>query len=88
MKLLEERAKTHGDYNETARTAQKLKDLFRYHAFAGKFTPKQIESLDMIATKLARLLHGDINEPDHFRDIAGYALLAIGEEAEAKDENA
>jgi len=79
MKLLKERAATHGNYSDTAKTSQKLKELFRYHAFANKFTPEQVESLDMIAAKLARILHGDPHEPDHWRDIAGYALLAIKE---------
>lgn len=83
MQLLTEREKTHGPYGNTAKTAQKLKNLFRYHAFANKFTHEQVESLDMIAVKLARIMCGDPHEPDHWRDIAGYALLAIKERDDA-----
>jgi hypothetical protein len=38
---------------------------------------RQCESLDMIAMKMARIMSGDPSEPDHWQDIAGYALLAI-----------
>jgi hypothetical protein len=79
MQLLSERAKTHGDYNMTARTSQKLKDLIRASPSYVDMSRTQQESLDMIAVKLARIMCGNPHEPDHWRDIAGYALLAIGE---------
>jgi hypothetical protein len=33
------------------------------------------ESLDMIATKIGRILYGDPNHHDSWHDIAGYAKL-------------
>lgn len=78
MQLLQERAKTHGDYNQTAKTAQMIKRLFQHAPAQMDFSERQKESLDMIAVKLARIMCGDPHEPDHWRDIAGYALLAIG----------
>jgi len=35
------------------------------------------QSLAMIALKLSRILCGDPQEPDHWRDIAGYATLVL-----------
>ena len=43
----------------------------------------QLESMDLILTKIARILSGDPNEPDHWRDIEGYARLANKEEDNA-----
>lgn len=77
MQLLQERAKTHGDYSQTAQTAQMLKRLIRYAPSYMDMSERQKESIEMIAVKLARIMCGDPHEPDHFRDIAGYALLAI-----------
>jgi hypothetical protein len=74
---LKERGRTHGDFTETAHVAQELKSLL-YAAQSthnGARTPAMSEALDMICTKLARIVCGDPNEPDHWRDIAGYARL-------------
>lgn len=79
MQLLQERKKTHGHYDQTAQTAQMLKRLIRHAPSYMDTNERQRESLDMIAVKLARIMCGDPHEPDHWRDIAGYALLVIGE---------
>jgi hypothetical protein len=34
-----------------------------------------MEALEMICTKIARILSGNPNDPDHWKDIAGYAEL-------------
>jgi hypothetical protein len=77
MQLLQERAKTHGDYGQTAQTAQVLKRLIRHAPAYADMSERQKESLEMIATKLARIMCGNPHEPDHWKDIAGYALLAV-----------
>lgn len=46
-------------------------------------TATQLESLDMILHKCGRILSGDPNEPDHWRDIEGYARIANKEEDNA-----
>lgn len=38
-----------------------------------------IEALEMIATKEARILAGNASEKEHWRDIAGYAMLVVNE---------
>lgn len=80
MELLQEREKTHGNYGETAQTAQMLKRLIRHAPAYTDMSERQKESLDMIAVKLSRIMCGDPHEPDHWRDIAGYALLVTGGE--------
>ena len=74
--LIEEREKTHGDYSENARLSQATKDLWRSGRNWSALTPRQRESLELIATKVGRILAGDPDCADHYRDIAGYAVLA------------
>ena len=63
-----------GDFAKVARVALKLKDTFR----GGRhMSVVQIEALDLIATKLARIVCGDPNVIDHWEDIAGYAILVV-----------
>lgn len=40
-----------------------------------RLDPDQREALDMIASKIARILNGDPNYDDNWIDIAGYATL-------------
>jgi hypothetical protein len=75
MTLLYERKKTHGDYYRTAGTAQELKDVMRRGVNWKTLDDTQREALEMIATKIARVLSGNPHEADHWRDIAGYATL-------------
>ena len=72
MNVLEERAKTHGHFCDVARSAQVIKSEINK---ADHLDFTQIEALDMIATKIARILHGNPNESDHWLDIEGYARL-------------
>lgn len=77
MQLLQERAKTHGDYELTAKVAQKLKAMIRNSPSYPDMNERQCESLEMIACKMARIMCGDPHERDHWVDVSGYALLAI-----------
>lgn len=75
LKILEERKKTHGNYNTHAVMAQNMKRVVRVSPNSGKLTDAQMEGLDMILHKVARILNGDPNHRDHWDDIAGYATL-------------
>lgn len=80
--LLGERARTHGDFARTAATAQGLKSLLSAEMLllenrGGALGEEQREALDSICTKLARIVCGDPNHADHWRDIAGYAGLVV-----------
>ena len=79
MDILDEREKTHGPFMATAAKAQQLKDAMRGGKNWDEMDDTQREALQMIASKIARILSGDYNETDHWRDIAGYASLAVQE---------
>lgn len=70
---LSAREVTHGKYRDTAEIAQELKGVVRKND--AQLTDPQRETLDLICTKIARILSGNPNEPDHWHDIAGYARL-------------
>ncbi len=72
---LNERRKTHGDFSLNASISQHLKAALEQHAAWGMLEPTQREALHMICHKMSRILAGNPNEPDHWRDIAGYATL-------------
>ena len=75
--ILNERANTYGSFETVAGTAQDIKSLI-HTALIGNPTvldADQVEALDMIATKIARILNGNPNHVDSWIDIAGYATL-------------
>ena len=76
MNLLNEREKTHGDYADVARVAQCLKGALQVGP-VDVLPDVHRESLDLICTKMARIVCGDHNEPDHWTDIMGYAKLVL-----------
>jgi hypothetical protein len=71
--LLNEREQTHGRFEEVAYTARTI----RYAMTRDGLSAVQEEALNMIASKLARIACGNPDEPDHWRDIAGYAELVV-----------
>jgi hypothetical protein len=73
--LLNERAKTHGDYPVVAAIAQQLKETLRQTPGWQNLSDVQRETLDMECSKNARILSGNPNEPDHWDDKAGYNRL-------------
>lgn len=75
--VLKEREQTHGNFVVTAACAQKLKmTLQDFILTDSKLSLVQRESLHLICTKLARIVCGDSNNVDHWKDISGYATLA------------
>jgi hypothetical protein len=73
--LLDEREITHGDYATKCRFIQAFKQMIRHAEGFDDLSPAQRESLDMIATKIGRILHGDPNHKDSWLDVSGYAEL-------------
>lgn len=74
--LLVERGSTHGDYTEQASLSVTLRSLLQTGASARRLTAVQTDAITMICVKLSRIVNGDPNFKDHWRDIAGYAKLA------------
>lgn len=77
QQIIESRESSHGDYRKQAAMAQALKCIVNDPAVRenSELSDAQRESLDMICVKISRILNGNPNEPDHWRDIAGYATL-------------
>jgi hypothetical protein len=73
--VLKQREATHGDFSTKATTIQVLKNIMRGTERWRDLSFAQQESLDMIMTKVGRILHGNPNEPDHWLDIMGYTKL-------------
>lgn len=76
--LVSERENTHGVYTLTAEVAHRIKDAVAWGDNKGLHSYMR-ESLDMIATKMARIVSGDCYQLDHWQDIQGYAELVIKE---------
>ena len=72
---LAERQKTHGSFPEQATTAQLLKAVMRDTPNWQDMPPTMRESLELIATKLSRICHGNPHHKDAWHDVAGYATL-------------
>jgi len=75
--VLKERGSRYGQFQDHAALSQKLKAVMMMHDADkyDKMAPDQREALEMIAHKQARILNGDPDYADSWRDIAGYATL-------------
>lgn len=78
--VLAERGKNYGDFSDHAALAQALKFLMFSNDTGdaegnSKFNDVQLEAIEMICHKLARIGNGDPNYKDSWVDIAGYATL-------------
>jgi hypothetical protein len=74
---LESRATAYGTFRDNARLAQALKRAMAEHAedMGKTFADDQWEALEMIATKVSRIINGNPDDIDQWHDIAGYATL-------------
>jgi hypothetical protein len=73
--LLEARYGPHGSFIDNARVSQRIKAAMRHERGWAKLTLCQQEALDLIATKISRILSGNGSHPDHWDDLGGYARL-------------
>ena len=75
--ILNNRGSNYGSFLGLSQVTQRLKGVA--HQFAGQnnktFDADQAEALDLIFTKIGRILNGDPNHTDSWIDIAGYATL-------------
>lgn len=72
---LAERGSRYGDFKKQAHITQDIKSIL--HATGGWLVlPLDMrEALEMIASKIARILNGDAQYVDNWHDIIGYARL-------------
>lgn len=78
--VLKERGTRYGVFMHQAQIAQSLHIVLEQGMkLTGKnrfdFSPDQLEAVNMIVNKLARIYNGDPHYSDSWRDIAGYATL-------------
>jgi len=73
--ILAERGETHGYFKSVAKTSQELKQVMRSTPNWDRLSADQKESLEMNASKVARILNGNYMWHDSWFDLAGYATL-------------
>lgn len=74
---LQERGERYGKFQDHARIAQNMKSYIEAEILKRKkdMAYDQLEALDMICHKMARIINGDNDYADSWHDIAGYAQL-------------
>lgn len=77
--LIAERATRYGDFKDGAAVMQQLKAVMKFTPKWQYLKPSQKESLEMIQHKIGRILNGDPDYDDNWKDIAGYATLIAKE---------
>lgn len=72
-----DRAHTYGLFKDNAAVSQALKRLIATELAKRNvaWDDDQWEAMEMICTKIARLVNGDRNHVDSWEDIAGFAKL-------------
>jgi hypothetical protein len=76
---LNDRGTKYGPFNGHARITQRLKAELQANPKWERLTFAQKEALEMICHKIGRIMNGDPNYDDSWRDIAGYAQLVVNE---------
>ncbi len=75
--ILEERGNRYGVFMDHARITQNMKieaqGILKKRGI--ELSPDQSEALDMIFHKIGRIVNGDPDYSDSWRDISGYAQL-------------
>jgi hypothetical protein len=72
---LAERQRNYGDFSDNAEYAQQIKDVLHGGISWADMPYHMQEALDLIASKIARMLSGDPMYRDSWHDIVGYATL-------------
>jgi hypothetical protein len=77
--ILDERESTYGGFKNNARIHTELMNVIMLHRNGESFPPLQQSALMHITGKIARMVSGNINYNDNWRDIVGYAQLVLDE---------
>lgn len=76
QETLNERERLYGNIEDLMTLSQEIQGAMRTSKNWWDLMPAQREALQMIASKIARILNGDPNYKDNWHDIQGYARLA------------
>jgi hypothetical protein len=85
-KTLSERGGRYGEFPDNGRVAQELKRVMKSGRNADILRDFQREALEVIASKIARIVNGDPDYIDNWHDIIGYAKLVEIELEQEKGE--
>jgi hypothetical protein len=77
--VLTERGSRYGSFRDNAKGAQAMKRVFQSTPSWALMDDYQREAMEMMASKLSRILYGDPNYDDSWVDLAGYATLVANE---------
>lgn len=77
--LITERGNRYGKFKDGAEIMRDLKHVMHEVDGWNNLSPSQKEALDMIQHKIGRILNGDPNYDDNWKDVAGYATLIVNE---------
>ena len=73
--LIDSRQGTHGEFNENSRATWEILRTLQGERNWAVLPDNMKHAIYMIAHKMARIMAGNPEEPDHWQDIAGYATL-------------
>ena len=75
--VVDERAITYGKFENLAEVSQRFKDSLHYFLITRNkyLAPDQQEAMELIFHKFARIVNGDPDHIDNWKDVAGYATL-------------
>ncbi len=74
-KILADRGSQYGKFIDQSKISEALKAIMHAAPAWPAMASDQREAMDMMAVKMARLLNGNPNHEDSWRDTAGYATL-------------
>ena len=74
---IKERTESYGDFTDNATVAQLLKDAIQMETNYPNMPPYMRESLDIICSKISRMVTGDWKHADNWLDIQGFAKLSL-----------
>jgi hypothetical protein len=77
--VLAERGARYGKFNGHAEVSQRLKKVIWNELYKRdkQLADDQQEALEMVCHKIARIVNGDADYDDSWRDLAGYAQLIV-----------
>lgn len=73
--ILNDRGSSYGDFTTQSSISQELKTVVTKGEGRKRFRPYQAEGLSMILHKISRIVNGNPDYIDSWRDIEGYAKL-------------
>lgn len=84
--IIADRELIYGSFAHTAAISRALKHaIYCVGGPMSRLTDPQHEALDLICSKISRIVSGDPNYIDNWADIAGYATLIVNDLTEAEE---